>query len=73
MSSIFTNLLFMHGHITDLELARRLAQTSQPASGPGGKRKRTHAALRKAVDGAGATAPGNAGLVVTALRWATAR
>lgn len=25
MASIFTNLAFMHGHITDVDLARRLA------------------------------------------------
>ena len=38
MASIFTNLAFMHGHITDVALARRLAglpettvQPSKPA------------------------------------------
>ena len=41
MSSIFTNLLFMHGHITNLELARRLAEPPAPAAKPTGKRKRT--------------------------------
>ncbi|MET3653619.1 hypothetical protein [Dyella japonica] len=41
MSSIFTNLLFMHGHITNLELARRLAEPPAPTSKPTGKRKRT--------------------------------
>jgi hypothetical protein len=53
MSSIFTNLLFMHGHITNLELARRLAEEpSKPASRPTGKRERTPKAaeaIRKAV------------------------
>lgn len=52
MSSIFTNLLFMHGHITNLELARRLAETPAPTSKPTGKRKRTPnaaVAVRKAV------------------------
>ncbi|WP_267225362.1 hypothetical protein [Dyella silvae] len=40
MSSLFTNLLFMHGHITDPELARRLANTPQVAPRPTGKRQR---------------------------------
>ena len=38
MSSIYTNLLFMHGHITNLELARRLAET--PPAPPPSKGKR---------------------------------
>ncbi|PXV55302.1 hypothetical protein SAMN04487785_111146 [Dyella jiangningensis] len=41
MSSLFTNLLFLHGHITDPELARRLANTPEPTSRPTGKRERT--------------------------------
>lgn len=41
MSSLFTNLLFLHGHITDPELARRLADTPAPKSRPTGKRERT--------------------------------
>jgi hypothetical protein len=40
MSSLFTNLLFMHGHITDLELARRLADTPPSSVRPSGKRER---------------------------------
>ena len=39
MSSLFTNLLFMHGHITDLELARRLVNTPQEPVRPTGKRQ----------------------------------
>ena len=40
MSSIWTNLLFMHGHITNLELARRLAEAPGPEVKPKGKRQR---------------------------------
>lgn len=40
MSSLFTNLLFMHGHIADPELARRLADTPQVEPRPTGKRQR---------------------------------
>lgn len=52
MSSIYTNLLFMHGHITNLELARRLAEA--PPSPPRSKGKRQPAssmiaAIRKSV------------------------
>jgi hypothetical protein len=36
MSSIGTNLLFLHGHIHDPELVRRLAHT--PATPPPGRR-----------------------------------
>lgn len=32
MSSLFTNLLFLHGHITDPELARRLADADTQAT-----------------------------------------
>lgn len=39
MSSIWTNLLFMHGHITNLELARRLAEAPGPGTKPKGKRQ----------------------------------
>lgn len=45
MSSIWTNLLFMHGHIADLELARRLADTQGPSERPQGKRRRTPKAV----------------------------
>ncbi|MHA6204837.1 hypothetical protein ACXU4B_10465 [Dyella soli] len=38
MSSLWTNLLFMHGHITDLELARRLASPPPDDRRTGGKR-----------------------------------
>lgn len=44
MSSLWTNLLFMHGHITDPALARRLAETPKPPSRPTGKRLRNQAA-----------------------------
>lgn len=39
MSSIWTNLLFMHGHITNLELARRLAEAPGPEVKPRGRRQ----------------------------------
>jgi hypothetical protein len=38
MSSLLTNLLFLHSHIHDPELARRLAQLPRPAQRPAGKR-----------------------------------
>lgn len=41
MSSLWTNLLFMHGHITDLDLARRLAAAPEPDKRVSGKRQRT--------------------------------
>jgi hypothetical protein len=44
MSSLWTNLLFMHGHITDPALARRLAEVPKSPSRPSGKRQRTEAA-----------------------------
>lgn len=44
MSSLWTDLLFLHGHIHDPELARRLADTPPPDL-PGGKRQRTHSPL----------------------------
>ena len=40
MSSLWTNLLFMHGHIADPELARRLANTPESTARPTGKRQR---------------------------------
>lgn len=82
MSSIFTNLLFMHGHITNLELARRLAETPEPADEPNGERKRASTATDAlapaplAHAGCGqisATDPRAGNVIVTALRWATAR
>jgi hypothetical protein len=47
MSSLWTDLLFLHGHIHDLDLARRLADTpSTPLPGlTGGKHQRTHSPL----------------------------
>jgi hypothetical protein len=44
MSSLFTNLLFMHGHITDPELARRLENTPPAPERPTGKRQRVQQA-----------------------------
>jgi len=46
MSSLWTNLLFMHGHITDPALARRLAETPKPPSRPSGKRLRNETVAR---------------------------
>ncbi|WP_109123476.1 hypothetical protein [Dyella sp. C11] len=40
MSSIFTNLLFLHGHIADPELARRLADAQNERPKQKGKRER---------------------------------
>ena len=48
MSSLFTNLLFLHGHITDPELARRLAQTPAPKPRVKGKRERASSLLTTA-------------------------
>ncbi|WP_147281693.1 hypothetical protein [Dyella solisilvae] len=48
MSSLWTNLLFMHGHITDPELARRLANDPSPSSRPSGKRERATKAAEAA-------------------------
>ena len=31
MSSLWTDMLFLHGHIADAKLARRLAQPTPPA------------------------------------------
>ena len=83
MSSIFTNLLFMHGHITNLELARRLAEAPAPTDKPTGKRKRASAAaatvrgpvapLAHGGCQISAAGPRAGSVIVTALRWATAR
>lgn len=47
MSSLWTGLLLLHGHIHDPELARRLAGTPSlpPPRRSGGKRQRTHSPL----------------------------
>jgi hypothetical protein len=34
MSSLWTDMLFLHGHIADPELARRLAQPAPPEQAP---------------------------------------
>ncbi len=48
MSSLWTDLLFMHGHITNLDLARRLAETPKSDKNPSGKRQRSPALARRA-------------------------
>ena len=42
MSSLWTDMLFLHGHIASPELARRLVQPTPPAAPPkvGGKKSR---------------------------------
>lgn len=50
MSSLWTDLLFMHGHITDLDLARRLAEAPRSDKKPKGKRQRTTEPARRSVD-----------------------
>lgn len=57
MSSLYTNLLFMHGHIADPALARRLADAPKAAPRPRGKREPSRPAwlfapLRKALPAA---------------------
>jgi len=41
MRSLWTDLLFLHGHIASLELARQLAATPPPQDKPSGQRERT--------------------------------
>ena len=48
MSSLWTDLLFMHGHITNLELARRLAETPKSDKKPSGKRQRSPGLFQRA-------------------------
>ena len=40
MSSLWTDLLFLHGHITNADLARRLAQAPAPKPKPRNSRSR---------------------------------
>lgn len=40
MSSLWTDLLFLHGHIANADLARRLAAAPPPAPKPRGRRAR---------------------------------
>ena len=63
MSSLWTNLLFMHGHIADADLARRLAEMPQPSSRPSGKRQRrkSEPAARSCKPAAPALAAGGCG------------
>lgn len=50
MSSLWTNLLFLHGHITDVGLARRLADAPKPAEKPRGRRQREEAVQTACVE-----------------------
>jgi hypothetical protein len=57
MASIFTNLAFMHGHITDVALARRLAGLEEDSSQPS---KPSRPAKREKVAGKGKLRPSTA-------------
>lgn len=46
MSSLWTDLLFLHGHIASPELARRLADTPAPQDKPRGRRERSATPLK---------------------------
>jgi hypothetical protein len=48
MSSLWTDLLFLHGHISNADLARRLSETKTPPGKPGGQRSKTAKSLRPA-------------------------
>ena len=56
MASIFTNLAFMHGHITDVALARRLAGLEEGAQ----PTKPSRPAKREKVAGTGTLRPSTA-------------
>lgn len=45
MSSLWTDLLFLHGHISDPQLARRLTTATPPPSPPTGEPAHTHVSL----------------------------
>ena len=47
MSSLWTNLLFMHGYISNADLARRLAETPSSDKKPSGKRQRAPLLARR--------------------------
>jgi hypothetical protein len=57
MASIFTNLAFMHGHITDVALARRLAGLEEEG---GQATKPPRPAKREKVAGIGRIRPSTA-------------
>ena len=57
MASIFTNLAFMHGHITDVALARRLAGLPEDNVQP---TKPSRPAKREKVAGTGSLRPSSA-------------
>jgi len=63
MSSMFTNLLFLHGHIADPALARRLAEAPKEPPRSKGKRERvqTPAPTLGKVPGPPALAAGGCG------------
>ncbi|MFC4763399.1 hypothetical protein [Dyella koreensis] len=46
MSSLWTDLLFLHGHIASPELARRLADVPTPQDKPRGSRERIGTPLK---------------------------
>ena len=48
MSSLWTDMLFLHGHIADPELARRLAKPTPPAQPPKAKQGKGRPARRRA-------------------------
>ncbi|HEY2623206.1 MAG TPA: hypothetical protein VGI53_07150 [Dyella sp.] len=50
MSSLWTDLLFMHGHITNVDLARRLAEMPKSDKKPTGKRRRAPLLARRSAD-----------------------
>jgi hypothetical protein len=57
MASIFTNLAFMHGHIADVALARRLAGLEEEGAQP---TKPSRPAKREKVPGVGKLRPSTA-------------
>jgi hypothetical protein len=46
MTSLWTDLLFLHGHCSDWRLARRLARTAPPAGDPAASAKPSGVAAR---------------------------
>ncbi|WP_445144890.1 hypothetical protein [Dyella sp. Tek66A03] len=50
MSSLWTDLLFMHGHITNVDLARRLAEMPKSDKKPTGKRQRAPLQAQRSAD-----------------------
>jgi hypothetical protein len=75
MASLWTNLLFMHGHITDPDLARRMGEVPPDEQRPRGKRQRNTPSAQAAK--AGLTQPSMATSayrsVLARVRLVTAR